>query len=60
MYTLYDEMDDSSLYKKQENTRVPFYHHNLIDKYNNQMGRVDVGDLLQNYYLFEHFMSKWK
>ena len=45
---------------KRKKVSVPFYRLNLADMYNNKMGRVDVGDQLQNYYQFDHWMRKRK
>jgi len=45
---------------QRKKVKVHFYRLNLADTYNFKMGRVDIGDQLQHYYRFDHFMRKRK
>uniref|UniRef100_A0A7S1B3Y6 Uncharacterized protein n=1 Tax=Corethron hystrix TaxID=216773 RepID=A0A7S1B3Y6_9STRA len=54
---LYRIVFDKLSHKKIE---VLFCHLNFTDEYNAKMGKVNIGDQLQNYYCFDHWMKKRK
>ena len=35
--------------KQRKPVKVPFYHLNLADEYNNKMAKIDIGSQLRNY-----------